>query len=1078
MASAKRTTGRGDSSGPGAGPTLPPGVTLGHVLAGQTDSVMSVAFDPLGGTLASGSRDGTVMFWDLASGRLRRSLDRHKSQVHSVAFDPQGGTLASGSGDKTVKLWDVASGQLLRSLEAHWDAVFSVAFDRQGGTLASGSLDDTVKLWDVASGRLLRSLEGHQDSVRSVAFDRQGGTLASGSADKTVKLWDVASGQRLRTLEGHRWNVLSVAFDRQGGALASGSDDNTVKLWDVASGRLLRTLEGHTGRVDVIAFSPDGSLLASKSNDHTVRLWSCATWETLAIIPVPKRKEMWIPALAFHPDAQRERPLLSTASSPPNTPNEGRCREIHLFELDREVLLGRSTSVTPVSVDPHGRDARATAHLKTAKVVLVGDTGVGKSAMAERLVNGQFVLTESTHARRALTLQDEQVPQDNGTVLHRRTALWDLAGQPAYRLVHQLSMDDAAVACVLFNARSATNPFEGPAYWAEVLKQARTRVALRMLLVAARVDVGGLPASLDRIHEFAAKHGFAGVFQTSAKSGEGCPELLAEIKQSIPWDDLPSVSTPHELASLREFLAQLKGETTSSLPLTPSPSPQGDGAKGAMTSDAPELLSIADLRERFLDATGLDVPMDKFVPYLQRLEDCDEIDLLVFHSTGQIPQPEDLVLLDPTRVDAYASALLVAAKDEPNGPGHLLESRIRDGNFKLEASERLTAPQHEKHVLWYVMEYLFQRELALREEIAGEDYAVFPSQCTTQLAAPGGAAFGVAIGLSGPVSGIYATLIAQLAHYAGFPKREFFEDAAAYHTPEAKRCLVRLRDNGNGTGEIEVSFDNGVDWKVRQGFLEFVEKHVEAKAVPGSLTKRHAHHCGSCGKPFDDSVVCERLKLNRVDLNCPYCDERTRLVNLLVPATTESTQVVKTMEADAKAGRQRITAEWVIKAKEGQGKYDVFLSHNSKDKDEVEAIARKLMSKGIRPWFDKWDLAPGDILVDKLEWAIDNVHCALLCFGQHDAGKWHIVEYRGYLDGWANKEARMIPVILPNAPQQPDLPPFLRQALWVDMRNWRAPRSDAFARLQCGILGKAPGDAPRGFSAREVWEFQGDEDAE
>ncbi len=117
--------------------------------------------------------------------------------------------------------------------------------------------------------------------------------------------------------KGHLKPVFSVAFDRPGGTLASGSVDNTVKLWDVASGRLLRTLEGHTGSVQAIAFSPDGTLLASKSSDQTIRLWSCATWETVAIIPVPTHEHFWIPALAFHPDAQRERPLLATASSPP-----------------------------------------------------------------------------------------------------------------------------------------------------------------------------------------------------------------------------------------------------------------------------------------------------------------------------------------------------------------------------------------------------------------------------------------------------------------------------------------------------------------------------------------------------------------------------------------------------------------------------------------------------------------------------------------------------------------------------------------------------------------------------------------
>ncbi len=42
----------------------------------------------------------------------------------SVAFDPTGQTLASGSDDNTVKLWDPASGKLLRTLEGHTDAVY------------------------------------------------------------------------------------------------------------------------------------------------------------------------------------------------------------------------------------------------------------------------------------------------------------------------------------------------------------------------------------------------------------------------------------------------------------------------------------------------------------------------------------------------------------------------------------------------------------------------------------------------------------------------------------------------------------------------------------------------------------------------------------------------------------------------------------------------------------------------------------------------------------------------------------------------------------------------------------------
>ena len=65
----------------------------------------------------------------------------------SVAFDPQGGTLASGSDDNTVKLWEARSGKLLRTLEGHTEGVDIVAFSPDGRLLASKSGDQTIRLW-------------------------------------------------------------------------------------------------------------------------------------------------------------------------------------------------------------------------------------------------------------------------------------------------------------------------------------------------------------------------------------------------------------------------------------------------------------------------------------------------------------------------------------------------------------------------------------------------------------------------------------------------------------------------------------------------------------------------------------------------------------------------------------------------------------------------------------------------------------------------------------------------------------------------------------------------------------------
>ncbi len=433
------------------------------------------------------------------------------------------------------------------------------------------------------------------------------------------------------------------------------------------------------------------------------------------------------------------------------------------------------------------------------------------------------------------------------------------------------------------------------------------------------------------------------------------------------------------------------------------------------------------------------------------------------------------MLLDPTRVDAYSSAILVAAKDQPDGPGHLLESSVRDGNFKLTKEERIADPASERHVLWYVVEKLLSRDLALRERIKGEDYLVFPSQCTAELRFPGGAAFGVNFGFAGPVRSIYARLIAHLAHYEGFNKREFFRDAAAYRADAGGRCIIHLLDHGRGQGELEVLYDGETPSPVRQGFSEFVGKQLEAKSTPGSVTKRIAYHCANqkCGNPFEDRVVRARLEAQKKNLICPICELKTLLVDLLAPPTAASEQVAEQIDSDATVGRKRMTAAFVIKAKEAEGKFDVFLSHNSKDKTAVEKIAKQLKALGLLPWLDKWNLAGGDTIQDALEQAIRTIPCAALCFGPADVGDWHIMEIRAYVAAWAKKKARMIPVILPGVDTLPELPIFLQEALWVDMRDWEKAESDGFYQMVCAILGRPPGDSPvKRFGVRHVIEWQ------
>jgi hypothetical protein len=142
--------------------------------------------------------------------------------------------------------------------------------------------------------------------------------------------------------------------------------------------------------------------------------------------------------------------------------------------------------------------------------------------------------------------------------------------------------------------------------------------------------------------------------------------------------------------------------------------------------------------------------------------------------------------------------------------------------------------------------------------------------------------------------------------------------------------------------------------------------------------------------------------------------------------------------------------------------FDVFMSHNSEDKELVLAIATRLQAEGVTPWVDAWNLVPGAAWQQGLVDGLADTVCTALFVGRNGIGSWQNAETMLILNrAFTDPSYRLIPVLLPGAPADTDsvFPSFVTLFTWVDFRAG-VDDPTALQRLIAGVRGQAPGPAP------------------
>lgn len=204
------------------------------------DYVKALAYAQDRELVASGGFDKQIFLWDVnvltaltATNNtvITSSLTGEKESVYSLAMNPSGTILVSGSTAKILRVWDPRTCTKIMKLKGHSDNVKTVVLKADGTECLSGSSDGTVRLWSIGQQRCIGTYKIHEAGVWALVSDENLNYFYSSGKDKKVFYANLNQDDPPIFLFEEKHPVLCLQYQEDPPSLWVGTTNSDLNCW-------------------------------------------------------------------------------------------------------------------------------------------------------------------------------------------------------------------------------------------------------------------------------------------------------------------------------------------------------------------------------------------------------------------------------------------------------------------------------------------------------------------------------------------------------------------------------------------------------------------------------------------------------------------------------------------------------------------------------------------------------------------------------------------------------------------------------------------------------------------------------